>query len=494
MNNRSVPADQQRTFLQQIARQAMRDRGLLPDFPTDVITALSAIPGPKLLAGEPIRDLRTLLWCSIDNDDSEDLDQLTVAEALPDSRIKLLVAIADVDALVVQGSPIDQYAAHNTTSVYTAAQIFPMLPERLFTDLTSLSLNIDRLAIVIELIIGTDGTLQSSDVYRAGVRNQAKLAYDSVGSWLEGTRTAPELVIAVPGLADNIKLQDVAAQHMKTLRHINGALTLETIEATPIFDGDQIRDLQATAHNRAADLIENCMIAANATVARFLAAHHFPSIRRVVRTPARWDRIVALAAEHGVTLPIDSDSKALESFLTAQKAADPTHFPDLSLAIVKLLGAGEYAVNQPDTVDNSPDHFSLAIKDYAHSTAPNRRYADLITHRLIKAALANMSIPYSVDDLNALAAHCTQAENDANKVERRVAKSAAALLFQSRIGEMFDAIVTGATDKGTWVRLIEPPVEGKLVRGFAGVQVGQKLRVRLISVDAAQGFIDFSAG
>jgi len=495
MSNSPVPATQQRAFLQQIARQAMSDRGLLADFPAEVNAALAAIPGPKPLIGEAARDLRDRLWCSIDNDDSRDLDQLTVAESLPDGQIKLLVAIADVDALVGQRSPIDGYAAHNTTSVYTAAQIFPMLPERLSTDLTSLNLNGDRLAIVVELLIGADGALHGSDVYRAGVRNRAKLAYHSVAAWLEGTSAPPDAIAAVPGLAENLRLQDNAAQHMQQFRHLNGALSLETIQARPIFDGDQLSDMQAEMHNRAQDLIENCMIAANEVVARYLAAHQFPSLRRVVRTPARWDRIVALAAEHNGNLPTTPDAKALEAFLTSAKAADPTHFPDLSLAVIKLLGAGEYVADQPGQLasDATPDHFGLAVKDYAHSTAPNRRYPDLITQRLIKAAIAGLPIPYSAVDLTALAAHCTEAEDAANKVERRVAKSAAALLLQSRIGETFDAIVTGAADKGTWVRLMAPPVEGKLIQGFAGVDVGQRLRVRLVTADATHGYLDFAA-
>ena len=421
-----------------------------------------------------MRDLTNLLWASIDNDDSRDLDQLTVAEALPGDKIKLLVAIADVDSLVKNGSAIDDHARHNTTLVYTAAMIFPMLPELLSTDLTSLNVNEDRLSIVVEMVISADGSLQASDIYRARVRNHAQLAYNSVAAWLDGG-SAPEAITAVNGLAENLRLQDKAAQNMRNFRHVHGALSLETIEAKPIFDGDQIRDLEVEHKNRATDIIEDCMIAANGVTARYLTSKKFPSIRRVVRTPKRWDRIVELAAEHKFELPAEPDSKALDEFLVKEKAEDPLRFPDLSLAVIKLLGAGEYLAELPG--DTAPGHFGLAVKDYAHSTAPNRRYPDLITQRLLKAALAGSAWPYRKDELDDLAKHCTEEEDAANKVERQVGKSAAALLLESRIGEQFDAIVTGASDKGTWARLLDIPVEGKVVHGFEGLDVGDRLRV-----------------
>ena len=333
-----------------------------------------------------IRDLTDLLWASIDNDDSRDLDQLTVAEALPGDKVKIRVAVADVDALVKNGSAIDEHARHNTTSVYTAAKIFPMLPEKLSTDLTSLNFDEERLAVVVEMVIGADGSLQGSDIYRARVRNHAKLAYNSVAAWLEGNGAVPEGIAAVNGLAENLRVQDRIAQSLKNLRHVHGALSLETIEAKPIFDGDQIRDLEVEEKNRAKEIIEDFMIAANGVTARYLAARKFPSIRRVVRTPKRWDRIVELAQEHGFRLPADPDSEALDEFLVKEKAADPLRFPDLSLAVIKLLGAGEYVAELPG--DTAPGHFGLAVKDYAHSTAPNRRYTDLITQRLLKAAIA----------------------------------------------------------------------------------------------------------
>jgi len=278
---------------------------------------------------------------------------------------------------------------------------------------------------------------------------------------------------------------------MKNLRHVHGALSFETIEARPVFDGDEIRDLVVEKQNRAKDLIEDFMIAANGVTARYLSSKKFPSIRRVVRTPKRWDRIVVLAREHGVTLPDTPDSKALEEFLIKEKTADPVRFPDLSLAVIKLMGAGEYVAELPGEV--SPGHFGLAVRDYTHSTAPNRRYTDLITQRLVKAALGDGSLPYSNDELHTLADHCTEEEDAANKVERQVRKSAAALLLEHRIGEQFDAVVTGAADKGTWARLLSIPVEGKVVHGFEGLDVGSRIRVQLVSTDVERGFIDFKA-
>jgi exoribonuclease-2 len=478
-----------RAILQNIAHKAMLERGLLPDFSAGALAQLDTIQKPAGRNGGLVRDRRELLWASIDNDDSLDLDQLTVAEAMPGGKVKIMVAVADVDSLVKEGSAIDEHARHNTTSVYTAARTFPMLPEKLSTDLTSLNLNEDRLALVIEMVMDADGTLVDSDVYRAYVRNHAKLAYNSVAAWLDGNETVPEAISSVPGLDENLRLQDKVAQSMKNLRHVHGALSLETIETKPVFDGDQIRALEVEEKNRAKELIEDFMIAANGVTARFLSARNSPSIRRVVRTPKRWERIVEIAADHKFQLPELPDSKALEEFLVQQKAADPLRFPDLSLAMIKLLGAGEYIAELPE--GDVPGHFGLAVKDYAHSTAPNRRYPDLLTQRLLKAALEGKPVPYRKDELDILAAHCTEAEDAATKVERRVGKSAAALLLESRIGEQFDSIVTGASEKGTWVRLLTIPVEGKLVQGFEGVDVGYRLRVQLISVDVGQGYIDF---
>jgi exoribonuclease-2 len=485
----NATGQQHRAILQRIARKVMLQRGLLPDFPAEALGELDRIQPPPTTGDGQIRDLRKLLWASIDNDDSRDLDQLTVAEALPGEKIKVLVAVADVDSVVKSGSAIDGHARHNTTSVYTAATIFPMLPEKLSTDITSLGFREDRLAVVAEMVIGADGSVQDSGLYRACVRNQAKLAYNSVAAWLEGG-VAPAAIATVPGLDENLRLQDRAAQRMKGLRQAHGALSFESLEARPVFDGDAIRTLETEKPNRATDLIADFMIAANGVTARFLSSRKFPSLRRVVRTPKRWDGIVELARQHGFKLPDQPDSKPLEEFLVKEKAADPLRFPDLSLAVVKLMGPGQYVADCPG--EAAPQgHFGLAVEDYTHSTAPNRRYPDIITQRLLKAALAGQPAPYGKDDLEALATHCTEEEDAAKKVERQVGKSAAALLLESSVGQPFDAIVTGAAAKGTWVRLLDPPVEGRLVQGFEGVDVGRRLRVQLTRTDVEQGFIDF---
>jgi len=479
-----------RAILQDIAERAMLERGLLPDFSAQALAELNRIQSPAQRNGETFRDLRELLWVSIDNDDTRDLDQITVAEAMPGNILKVQVAVADVDALVKDGSAIDEHARHNTTTVYTPAKIFPMLPEKLSTNLTSLNFNQDRISIVVDMMIGADGSLQKSDIYQALVRNHAKLTYHGVTAWLEGTGPVPESVAVVNGLAESLRLQDQAAQKLKNLRHMHGALSLETIEAKPVFDGDEIRDLVVEQKNRAKEIIEDFMIAANGVTARYLSARKFASLRRVVRTPKRWGRMVEIAGEQGFQLPGSPDSGALEEFLVREKAADPLRFPDLSLAMIKLMGAGEYIAELPG--QTTADHFGLAVKDYTHSTAPNRRYSDLITQRLLKAAIEGRSSPYSMVDLESLAAHCTAEEDAVNKVERQVIKSAAALLLEGRIGEQFDAIATGASEKGTWVRLISLPIEGKLMYGFEDVDVGDRMHVRLDSVDVNRGYINFS--
>jgi exoribonuclease-2 len=478
-----------RSDLKAVARQAMIDRDLLPDFSREVEEELAAIPGAARPQGGAMGDLRDLLWCSIDNDDSLDLDQLSVSEKLAGGSVRVLVAIADVDAIVHEGSAIDGHAGHNTTSVYTAAQVFPMLPERLSTDLTSLGENQDRLALVVDMTISADGTISGSEVSRAVVRNKAKLAYNGVGALLEGSGPLPEAAARVPGLDEQLRTQDAVAQKLRQRRYEQGALELETIEPRAVFDGETVVDLQVERANRARQLIEDFMIAANGVTARFLEGKKLPSLRRVVRSPERWQRIVAVAKEYGDSLPPEPDSKALADFLARRRRADPLRFPDLSLVIVKLMGPGEYVVERPGSAPIG--HFGLAVRDYTHSTAPNRRFPDLITQRLLKAALAGRAAPYDERALSALAEHCTEKEDDADKVERQVRKSAAALLLEGRIGERFDAIVTGASEKGTWVRALHPPVEGKLVHGFEGLAVGQKLRVKLIGTDFERGFIDF---
>jgi VacB/RNase II family 3'-5' exoribonuclease len=477
-----------RATLRRIAHRVMLERGLEPDFSPAAVAQLAGVQAASA-PEKGARDLRQLAWASIDNDDSLDLDQLTVAQALPGGGARVLVAIADVDALVPRGSAIDDHARTNTTSVYTAAEIFPMLPERLSTDLTSLADQQDRPAIVIEMTVDSAGATTGSDIYPALVRNQAKLAYNALAAWLDGQAPIPRAVAAVPGLDANLRLQDAVAQKLKASRHEHGALDLETIEARAVFDVDELRDLVAEEKNRAKELIEDFMIAANGVTARFLAAKNLPSLRRVVRTPERWERIVELATHLGETLPPQPDARALETFLTKRKAADPLRFPDLSLAVVKLLGAGEYVVEIPG--QDAPGHFGLAVKDYSHSTAPNRRFPDLITQRLLKAALAGTAPSYSAQELGALATHCTTQEDNANKVERLVGKAAAAMLLASHIGESFDAIVTGASAKGTWVRIFKPPVEGRVVEGSVGLDVGHRVRVQLVHTDVERGFIDF---
>ena len=476
--------------LRAIARRVMVERDLLPDFSPAVMAEVARSQATTATGAPGARDLRGLLWCSIDNDDSLDLDQLSVAVPVANGSNRLLVAVADVDALVHRQSAIDEHAKHNTTSVYTPAAIFPMLPERLSTDLTSLNLEVDRLALVFDMTVAADGTLQSSDVYRGMVRNRAKLAYDSVASWLEDNGPMPQPVSAVVGLAENIRLQFTIAKALKSIRHQHGALDLETIQARTVFDGDAIRDLIPDSRNGAKDLIEDLMISANGVSARFLGTKGFPSLRRVVRTPKRWERIVALAHEHGFSLPAEPDSKALDQFLLSAKAADAERFPELSLSVIKLLGPGEYVVETPG--GDPIGHFGLAVSDYSHSTAPNRRFPDLITHRLLKAALTGTAQPYPLDELTELARHCTENEDAAKKVERQLEKSSAALLLQSRIGEQFDAIVTGAADKGTWVRVMTLPVEGRLTNPHPTIDVGHRVRVRLASTDVQRGFIDFT--
>jgi VacB/RNase II family 3'-5' exoribonuclease len=485
----TTPNGRRKGILERIAYRVMKERGFMPDFSRAALNDLKNIQQDDGGAKSPGKDLRHLLWASIDNDDSLDLDQLTVAEALPDKTVKILVAVADVDALVKKNSAIDEHARQNTTSVYTAGKTFPMLPEKLSTDLTSLNYQQDRPAMVIEMAVDEMGKIQSPDIYRARVRNRAKLAYNSVAAWLEGKGSMPEAVAAVPGLAENLRIQDRVAQRLKALRHEHGALDLQTLEARPVFAGDEIQDLRLDERNRAKEIIEDFMIAANGVTARFLHGKNVPSLRRMVRSPKRWGRIVEVAAQHNSPLPSEPDSKALASFLAEQKAADPLRFPDLSLSVIKLLGPGEYVVEPPEGA--VPGHFGLAVKDYTHSTAPNRRFPDLITQRILKAALGSSPMPYSREELAELARHCTEKEDDANKVERLVAKSAAAMLLSSRIGEPFDAICTGAADKGTWVRIFRPPVEGRLLYGYEGVDVGNRLKVQLIHTDVEKGYIDF---
>jgi len=487
--NSGAPKSTDRARLAALARRAMLERGLEPDFPQAAQQELAAIKGPaNAVNGTP--DLRKLLWASIDNDDSRDLDQLSVAEPLAGGRVKILVAIADVDGLVRKDSALDNHAAKNTTSVYTPAAIFPMLPPKLSTHLTSLNEEQDRMATVADMVFEADGSLATSDIYRAQVRNRAKLAYRSVAAWLDGQGPPPPRITQVPGLDENLRLQDQIAQRLVELRHRQGALTLESLEPRAVFDGDELSGLNLDQKNRAKQLIEDFMIATNGVTARYLESKGFPSLRRVLRSPERWDRIARLASGFGERLPGQPDAAALEAFLCRRRKADPEKFPDLSLAVVKLIGRGEYSMEPPG--GQAQGHFGLAVKDYTHSTAPNRRFPDLITQRLLKAAMAGSPVPYALPEMGDLAKHCTEREDDATKVERRVRKSAAALLLSGRIGAQFDGIITGASQKGTWVRIFQPPAEGRVDRGFQGLDVGDRVRVKLIHTDVEQGFIDFA--
>jgi VacB/RNase II family 3'-5' exoribonuclease len=479
-----------RPDLRAIARKAMLDRGFLVDFPPDAEEELEKESEPDFRTIRA-RDLTSWLWSSIDNDDSRDLDQIEYATEEA-SAIRIYVGIADVDWFVPAQSPLDGAAGQNTTSVYTGVRTFPMLPERLSTDLSSLNEGEKRLAIVIEMLVSGDGRVTSSSLYPAIVQNKAQLAYNSVAAWLDGQAGAdpPEKIRRNPNLQAQLKLQDKAAELLRQCRHDAGALTFHTTELQPIMSPDgMVVDLQSKQHNRATLLIEDFMIAANQTTATFLDARGFPSIRRVVRIPDRWDRIRAIAATLGGNLSPEPDARSLESFLQQQQRSNPADFPELSLAVIKLLGRGEYMVKTPGS--EAPGHFGLAVENYSHSTAPNRRYSDLLTQRLLKAAFAGTQAPYSEDELGDLATRCTGKENDANKVERLVKKCAAAVMLQSRVGQEFDAIVSGINASGMWVRLLHPPVEGKLITEAKQLDLGHRVRVRLESVNPERGFIDF---
>ena len=474
----------------------MIEHGFQPDFPNGTQAELTAIQAhPDMPAAPGAKDLRNLLWSSIDNDTSKDLDQIEWAEQLPDGRIRVLIGVADVDARVNAGTVIDGHARSETTSVYTGVKVFPMLPSELSEGITSLNENQDRVALVIEYAVDPAGASSDAKAYRALVRNRAQLAYNSVGAWLEGKGPAPAKVAASADLAAQLKLQDVAAQRMQGNRFQHGALDLETIETQPIMLADQAVDITALVKNRATSLIEEFMVAANGVIARTFEDAGVASIRRIVRTPKRWDRIVEVAAGLGTTLPAEPDSKALNDFLLAQKQKDPDHFPDLSLTVIKLMGPGEYVLVKPNEV--SPGHFGLAVQDYTHSTAPNRRFPDVVTQRLLKAWLAHAPQPYSEGDLDAIAQRCTLMEDGASKVEREMQKRIAAVVLRPRIGQSFQAIVTGVNQFGTFVRALDPHVEGMLVNAGKpgaqkGLDVGDRLTVKLVSTDPVRGFIDFA--
>jgi exoribonuclease-2 len=472
-----------------MARQIMLAAGFEPNFPPATQQQLADIAAhpPQLTPSAKVPDLRNLLWSSIDNDTSKDLDQIEVAERLPNGDIKVLIGIADVDAFVPKDTPIDQHAARETTSVYTGVSIFPMLPNALSTGASSLLPDVDRPAVVTEFVVNASGAIGSSNVYRAIVRNKAQLTYNAVGAWLEATAAAPPKVAASSELQAQLKLQDEAAQALKKLRYEHGALNIDTNEVNAIMLNAQVIDVVKQPKNRATELIEDFMIAANGVVARLLLK--VSSLRRIVKTPAHWDGIVRLASAQGVTLPAQADSKALNDFLVQRKAADPDHFADLSLAVIKLIGPGEYVLERPG--DPEQGHFGLAVQDYTHSTAPNRRFADVVTQRLIKALLDGKPGPYSDTELAAIATNCTAKGDAARKVEREMSKRMSAIAMSHRVGETFDAIVTGVTPKGTFVRVMQPHIEGLLAQGAQGLHVGDKIRAKLTRTDVQRGFIDF---
>ncbi len=469
----------------------MTAHGFQPDFPPETrqqLADISAHP-PQLTPSDKVRDLRGLLWSSIDNDTSKDLDQIEIAERLPsgDGDIKVMIGIADVDAFVGRDSPIDQHAERETTSVYTGVSIFPMLPNELSTGASSLLPDVDRPAVVTEFVVKASGTLSSSEVYRALVRNKAQLTYNAIGAWLEGMAPAPPKVAASAELQAQLKLQDEVAQTLRKLRYASGALNIDTAEVVPLLLNQEVTGVANVEKNPATELIEDFMIAANGVVARLL--EKVSSLRRIVKTPEHWDGIVRLAAAQGEKLPAQPDSKALNDFLVKRKAADPDHFADLSLAVIKLIGPGEYVLERPG--DPEQGHFGLAVQDYTHSTAPNRRFADIVTQRLIKTLLDGKPGPYSDDELAAIAANCTQKGDAARKVEREMSKRLAAVAMSHRVGETFDAIVTGVTPKGTFVRVLQPHIEGLLAQGAQGLHVGDRVRAKLTRTDVQRGFIDF---
>ena len=477
------------------AHAVMIERGFQPDFPQGTDVQLAAIKAhPETPPAPSAQDLRNLLWSSIDNDTSKDLDQIEWAEQLPDGRIRVLIGVADVDASVHAGTVLDKHARSETTSVYTGVKVFPMLPSELSEGITSLNENEDRVALIIEYAVDEAGTVTGGKAYRALVRNRAQLAYNAVGAWLETTGPAPAKVAASTDLAQQLKLQDAAAHRMLDSRFQHGALDLETIETRPVMLAGEAVDIARQPKNRATSLIEEFMVAANGVIAKTFEDACVASIRRIVRTPKRWDRIVEVAAGLGTTLPAQPDSKALNDFLLAQKQKDPDHFPDLSLTVIKLMGPGEYVLVKPNEI--SPGHFGLAVQDYTHSTAPNRRFPDMVTQRLLKAWLAHGPQPYSEGDLNAIALRCTLMEDGARKVEREMQKRIAAVVLRPRIGQSFPAIVTGVNNYGTFVRTLDPHVEGMLVNagkpGAKGLDVGDRVTVKLVSTDPERGFIDFA--
>ncbi|EFB41074.1 RNB domain-containing ribonuclease [Parachlamydia acanthamoebae] len=481
-----LPNNHNNVDLDQVAHQVMLDHGFIPDFSPPVLNELDHIkeaPAPL----PSYKDLRHLLWISIDNIDSKDLDQLTYAEPMQNGKThRLYVAVADVSGTVQKESLIDLQAQNNTTSIYTPSVIFPMLHPKLSTDITSLNPQVDRNAVVVEMEIDEAGKFELLDVYLANVHNHQKLAYPTVSEWLEHGKP---LQSVSPEVHEQLKLQDLISNKIQQFREQLGTLNFDTIEVKPILENHIPVALSKVVSDRGHTLIENCMIAANSCLSKYLISQKVPILKRIVKKPQRWEKIVEIAKIHDVSLPHEPNAKALQNFLLQQQKQDPLRFPDLSLTIIKLIGRGEYVPSYPG--NEAPGHFDLALEDYAHTTAPNRRYPDLIMQRLLKSFLQKQNPSYSDAELQTLAQHCTKKEEDANKVERHLKKSAAAMILKNQIGQIYSAIVTGASSKGTWVRLLDPPVEGKLVSGFKHLDVGDTIEVELLQVDVAQGYIDF---
>lgn len=471
----------------------MVQNGFEPNFPADALAELAekaSQPEPRdNLPG--ISDLRDLLWSSIDNATSRDLDQIEYAEQLENGDIKILVAIADVDHLVKKDSALDRHAAKNTVTIYTETEIFPMLPEELSTGLTSLNEGEDRMAVIVELVVKENGDVPGNEVFLGIVRNKAKLAYETVGAWLDEGGEIPEKVVSTSGLKDQIELQIKAAERLHKFRMEKGALEFESIESSAVVENGDVKGIVSVRENSARKLIENFMVAANVEMAEYLEGHNFLSLRRVVKTPQHWEGIREIAEKKGVNLPESPDARALAEFLVEQRKKDELHFPDLSLAIIKLIGSGEYVVQRPG--EDGDGHFGLGVRDYAHSTAPNRRYPDIVVQRMVKAAIKGQPQPYSEEELLAIADHCNVQEKAARKVERKMRKIVAATVMKRHVGESFDAIVTGVTDHGTFARILRPPVDGRIVRDETGLKIGQKIGVKLLSADPKNGFIDFAA-
>lgn len=486
---RFTPPNPKQADLRAIARMAMAKYGFITAFPPKVMEKADACdPATPTTNENQVKDLRHLLWSSIDNIDTEDLDQIEYCERGKSGEIDIKVAIADVDVYAPKDSVLDRHAGKNTTSVYTGIEIYPMLPDRLSKNLSSLPMNQDRLAMVIEFSVLPKGSVRAGKVYRALVRNKAKLVYEQAGAWLENRGPAPQMVLADPQLETQLRLQDEASQRLGKYRAGQGALELETLKTKAVIQNEKVLGLYVEEEDRAKRIIENFMIGANGVTSGMLEKSGRPTIQRVVRTPKYWREIVAVARERQFRLPGRPDASALSRFLDKERKADPQRFPDLSLTIVKLLGPGEYVLYDK----NKPiGHFCMAVTSYTHSTAPNRRYPDLIIQRLVKAALANASSPYRKDELSSLAEHCTEREHAAKKVERFVTKAEGAALLTGRIGQTFEAIITGASDKGVYARLTEPPVEGKVMTSPGGIKVGRKVSVKLVNLDPWHGYVDF---